>query len=176
MDQSQLVDYLIVQGASWIRDQRLALVDSASPIPSTVKQRLDPYFATEILDKAKVHLRPKLENPPFYSILAQNGVDIPLDFSTMLGITFDDTIVIAQSMLGDTNKHQLLFHELVHVTQYHFLGIDQFMNHYVLGWASNGFDYYSIPLEVEAYKLDRAFAEGDQFSVHKMLQAKYSAA
>jgi hypothetical protein len=31
---------------------------------------------------------------------------------------------------------------LVHVVQYDLLGVDEFMDQYVTGWAQNGFDYY----------------------------------
>jgi hypothetical protein len=175
VDQAQLIDYLIAKGADWIRDQRTAHSGSAIPLSTNAKAQLRPYFTDEILSKAKVSQIATLENPPFYSELAQYGIPIPLDFSSMLGITFDDTVVLARSLVEDADLSRLTFHELVHVTQYHFLGIDKFMKQYVSGWASNGFDYYSIPLEVEAYGLDQQYSDGKQFCVYEILQVKYSA-
>ena len=140
MDQTQLINYLIANGASWIRDQRKSYESSAEPFPIRVKTHLQPYFENTILDKAKIVQIPTLENPPFYESLAQYGISIPLDFSSMFGVTLDDTVVLAHSLLGGTNLDQLIFHELVHVTQYHFLGVDEFMKQYVYGWASNSFD------------------------------------
>jgi hypothetical protein len=50
----------------------------------------------------------------------------------------------------------LLFHELVHVEQYHQLGIRRFSELYVRGFlASGGCD--GIQLEVNAYALGREF-------------------
>ena len=174
MDQTQLIDCLITNGADWIRDQRNIYDSSASGFPANVKAHLQPYFGDTILDKAKVIQIPTLKNPPFYENLAQYGISIPLDFSSMLGITLNDTIVLAHSPLENANLGQLIFHELVHVTQYHFLGIDEFMKQYVNGWALNEFDYYSIPLEVEAYTMDQRYVSGDQFSAYEALRTKYS--
>lgn len=70
------------------------------------------------------------------------------DQSTMEAITFSDVVV---SHGPFTNA--LLFHELVHVEQYHQLGIQQFSDLYVRGFLT-GSCYEAIPLEVNAYTLD----------------------
>ena len=77
----------------------------------------------------------------------------------MAGITFVDTICIAASRVGESplNRSALLFHECVHVVQYHLLGLDEFMLRYVLGWAENGRSYNHIPLEVYAYELETRY-------------------
>jgi len=49
----------------------------------------------------------------------------------------------------------LLFHELVHVEQFHQLGIPWFSELYVRGFLSGGYD--GIPLELNAYALGRHF-------------------
>lgn len=75
----------------------------------------------------------------------------------MAGITFVNTILLSEAMLPSANLSPLLFHECVHVCQYDVLGVDAFVEAYVSGWSANGFDYYAIPLERDAYALQSAF-------------------
>ena len=89
----------------------------------------------------------RVENPPFYPLLADMSFsDLP-DFSQMAAITFCD-VVVSHVPLTDG----LLFHELVHVEQYRQLGITRFSELYVWGFLSGG-GYDSAPLEVNAYAL-----------------------
>ena len=75
------------------------------------------------------------------------------DQSTMAAITFSDTVVAHVPFNTD-----LLFHELVHVEQYHQLGVAAFSDLYVRGFL-NGGGYEGIPLERNAYLLGRRYAE-----------------
>jgi hypothetical protein len=80
------------------------------------------------------------------------------DFTAAAGITFIDTILISQQGLeAHSDLGPLIFHELVHVVQYDVLGVDEFIKCYVQGWAKSGFDYYTIPLEMEPYNLQRRY-------------------
>jgi hypothetical protein len=114
---------------------------------------LSPFFGANTLSRIRLVLLSKISNPPFYSLLAARGVPIPLDFTQMAGITFVDTVLVSQAKadFSDTGLKNLLFHEAVHVVQYEHLGLDQFMDEYVKGWAANAFDYRNIPLERQAY-------------------------
>jgi hypothetical protein len=81
--------------------------------------------------------------------------------SEINAITFGEVVV---SHVPFTDRP--LFHELVHVEQYHQLGIRRFSELYVRGFLASG-SYEGIPLEVNAYALRRHF-EGNprqQFSV-----------
>lgn len=49
---------------------------------------------------------------------------------------------------------RLVAHELVHYDQWARYGFFGFLGRYVWGWASNGFDYQKIPLELEAWVLE----------------------
>jgi hypothetical protein len=71
----------------------------------------------------------------------------------------------------DPFRNGLLFHELVHVEQYRQLGIPRFSELYVRGFL-NGRSYEAIPLEVNAYALERQFEENpaQQFSVAEEVQ------
>ncbi len=160
----ELMQYLIREGRAWIRFQRDALRPLGVTLEPELKNFYSAYFELETLDDVVICDRPRIENPPFYRDLAQQGISVLLDFTQMSGITFNDTIVIAQ---GHSGPHvpALLFHECVHVVQYRKLGIDRFVEQYINGWAENNYDYYSIPLEREAYDLQKRFSRGDHFSV-----------
>lgn len=101
---------------------------------------------------------PVIQNPPFYADLEQAGIDVPLDFRQMTGITFIDTIVVSEAApIASSKWLPLLFHELIHVLQYQELGLYRFVQVYVRGWAAGGFRYEDIALERDAYELDAKF-------------------
>jgi hypothetical protein len=52
----------------------------------------------------------------------------------------------------------LLFHELVHVTQYAQMGVKEFAARYVNGFIQGG-SYEEIPLEKNAYLLEERFSK-----------------
>jgi hypothetical protein len=76
-------------------------------------------------------------------------------------LTFFDVVI---SHVPFTNG--LLFCELVHVEQYHLLGIPRFSELYVRGFLTGG-GYEGIPLERNAYALGARFQTNprQQFSV-----------
>jgi hypothetical protein len=140
-------------------------------MPDAVMRSLSPFFGTETLSRVRVLVLPHIPNPPFYSLLASQGIPAPLDFTEMAGLTFVDTVLISQGKADFTEAglRSLLFHEAVHVVQYEHLGLDRFMNDYVMGWAANGFEYRNIPLEQQVYALQDRFVENPSavFSVHE---------
>lgn len=125
------------------------------------------YFSPTDLDRLRV-LAPgeeRVSNPPFYAELEQLGFRGLPDFSTMAAITFDDVVVFHDPMTP-----QLIFHELVHVTQYRLLGIEEFARLYVRGYLHGG--YEGTPLERCAYDLDGRFIMGARaFDVEAEIQA-----
>lgn len=139
---------------------------------------LASYFTANVLETVVVRDVPLIERPDFYKTLAASGRPLPLDFSKMAGITYIDTIVVAKQHLlsGWNNWVSLLFHECVHVCQYKLLGLNTFIQQYVQGWAANDFDYHTIPLEAQAYKLQRAFESTNQsFSVEEEVRRVFGA-
>ncbi len=100
---------------------------------------------------------PLIQNPWFYDDLRKNDIPIPLDFTQMSGITFDDTIVISSTQSVGALWPLLLFHELVHVVQFSILGVDEFVVRYVKGWADHGLKYETIPMEEDARALEQRF-------------------
>ena len=153
MDTNSLINFLIPNARTWIEDQRDEHRSGGRSITSEETNPLQRYYRTKTLELARIKMVPQIENPPFYAELSRAGLPIPLDFRQMAGITFDKTILISKSYFVPQAYISLLFHELVHVVQYVCLGVPEFATRYVMGWAQNGFDYASIPLEREAYDL-----------------------
>jgi len=122
-------------------------------ISLSAKQRaaLGGFFSPHLLDstRALVLQRERVANPDFYPMLTDMGFKNLPDQTAMAAITFCDVVVSHEPFTDG-----LLFHELVHVEQYHQLGIPQFSELYVRGFLSGG-SYEAIPLEVNAYTLER---------------------
>jgi len=93
----------------------------------------------------------------------------------MAGITFVDTILISDLYAHDQPRISLLFHEMVHVVQYGWLGVSEFTSQYVQGWVQNGFVYAEIPLERDADELQKRFDSAPQnpFSVEEIVIKKW---
>src|SRR5688572_31918269 len=79
-----------------------------------------------------------------------------LDFDRVLAITFADTIVVTARTTGQ-ELLATLFHELVHVEQVRQLGLARFVQRYAEEWWRAGRRYEAIPLERDAYALQRRF-------------------
>jgi hypothetical protein len=166
--------FLIEQGRMWIANERIVRRPQAQPLSDSLCRRFEPYFPAPILDAARIQSVSTIANPPFYAALTAVGQPIPLDFSQMAGITFIDTILVAQPKVAPVAWEELLFHECVHVVQYALLGVDRFVDQYVNGWAMNGRQYDRIPLEAEAYHLQSAFTRnpGLAFSVEAAVRKR----
>jgi hypothetical protein len=95
------------------------------PLLPTIRALLSSFFPADALSRMRIVLVPRIENPPFFSTLAGQGIAAPLDFREMAGITFVDTILVSQEKadLSDVGVVILLFHEAVHVVQYQHLGL-----------------------------------------------------
>jgi len=139
--------------AQYIAAQRDKFFPEAAPLTPAQNAAMAGFFQPQVLDLVRVLVldRIRVEDPPFYPILAAMGFsDLP-GFSQMAAITFGDVVV---SHVPFTDG--LLFHELVHAEQYRQLGIPRFSELYVRGFLSGG-GYDGIPLEVNAYGLGRHF-------------------
>ncbi len=155
----QLLHFMITNGISWVSTQREAHRPNARELTNEEKEAMQGFFTSETIDDARIGFVPVLENPDFFTVLENAGHTISLDFRLMSGITFVDTILISEEMRDSAEGRwrPLLFHELVHVVQYKLLGLEKFMQLYVHGWATNGYQYAQIPLEVQAYRLQAEF-------------------
>lgn len=170
MNPEELLRFLIERGQAWVHAQRDHHRPGARTLAVAEKAAFSPFFAEPILDIALVKCVPAIENPGFYRDLEAIDIPPPLDFTTMEGITFVDTILVSdREHPPDQPLAPLLFHEFVHVVQYAMLGLPVFIDRYVRGWGEAGHDYFKIPLEKDAYALqDRFVAQpNEDFSVEE---------
>lgn len=170
---TELLDSLIGKAVDWVSGQRDVHRPGAFALPQPECSLIEPFFAPETLSAVRFRHVPQIENPAFLAFVQGSSADDqPIDFSQMAGITFIDTVILSDAYFEETDLVSLLFHECVHVVQYNQLGVEGFMRRYVEGWAANGMDYFSIPLERDAYELERQF----RFAPHRPFSAEDSVA
>jgi len=150
-----LVAQLSALVAQYISGQRTRYRPDAVPLSAEQKTAMAGFFRPGLLDEAHllVLTGQRVANPDFYPMLRNMGFTNLPDQSTMMAITFSDTVVAHVPF-----DNELLFHELVHVEQYHQLGIETFSDLYVRGFL-NGGGYEGIPLERNAYLLGARYAQ-----------------
>jgi hypothetical protein len=170
MTPDQMLDYFIVEGEKWILEQRGLHRPTANPLPSDQRSRLEAFFDKNVLDSARFAPVDQIPNPGFYQNLPAMGLQIPMDLGQMQGITFIDTVLLSKRFQSSWVP-SLYFHELVHVVQYSVLGSWEFMQRYIRGWAENGYQYGSIPLEKDAYELQSQYETNplQPFSVQQVV-------
>jgi hypothetical protein len=163
MSPENAVEFLIENAIQWVETQRDEHRLNARNLTQTEKFEFAPFFDSEILDLARIKIVPIIENPGFYSDLQDLKIPKRLNFNNAAGITFKDTILISQRYLkARLQLKPLIFHELVHVVQYEVFGVREFIARYVRSWADNGFNYSSIHLEIEAYKLVQRYEKNPE--------------
>ena len=149
--------------AQYITNQRERYAPAALPLSSQQKAVLAGFFSAQLLDNTRVIVLvgERVTNPEFYPMLRIVGFNNLPDQSTMVAITFSDTVVFHQPITDGP-----LFHELVHIEQYRQLGIGSFAELYVRGFL-NGGSYEAIPLERNAYLLGERYERNpfEHFSV-----------
>ena len=175
MDVSALLRLFLDEGPRWVESVRSAHRSLGRSLSTSERSQLEPFFGGRTIHEARVVPVPAIPNPPFYASVPPHAWSSLLDFSQMAGTTFRDTILISTSRTSP-EPGRLLFHEMVHVTQFDVLGVKDFVHHYVVGWAANGFRYDAIPLEVQAYALEDRFASnsGTPFSVHREVVREFA--
>ena len=171
-----IVAALAPEAEAWIVAQRELHRPRAGDLPASVVDVVSSYFVEATILRARYLVVDALTNPPFYKELRRAAPMMPLiDFATMAGITFDDTVLISRRNDG-AELSTLLFHELIHVVQYSMLGIPNFAHRYVRGWARGGMQYANIALERDAYELQGRFERGGQpFSVEEAVTRQLAA-
>ena len=142
-------------GVRWVRRRRDRHRRDASPLGTDALRALAPFFPPETLAAARVAIVPRLSVSRLLGLARRLGLPA-VDMDRILGITFLDTIVVPGSR-GAPLSLTTLFHELVHVEQARQLGVRGFVERYVRGWLGAGRNYAAIPLEADAYALERRF-------------------
>ena len=145
------IQHIAGQVADFIAEQRQSFAPLAEPLSKAQRASFEPYFPANILTNTRFLRVDKLVDPPFYPELEKLGFTKLPQSSAMAAATFVD-VIAAQEDFYDA----LRFHELVHAVQYQQLGLAAFAERYVVGFL-NGGGYEQIPLEQNAYQLDRCF-------------------
>ena len=142
--------------AGYISEQRTKYFPHGQALRGEQLTAFAPFFPAKALHRARVlELKgERVTDPPFYGAAKMMGIRNLPRFREMAAITFDDVIVSHEAFTP-----RLLFHELVHVTQYAQLGVPGFARKYVDGFLQGG-SYDEIPLEKMAYALEAKFAGG----------------
>jgi hypothetical protein len=158
MDLSKIPPGLIGQVAGMVADyissSRKKYAANAQPLTAEQRSVMQPFFPAEILDQTRLLVLQgqRIEDPGFYTMARMMGFkDLP-SFADVAAVTFVDVIVSHEEFTD-----ALLFHELVHVVQYAQLGVKEFGARYVSGFVTGG-GYDGIPLEKNAYELERRFS------------------
>jgi hypothetical protein len=167
MDLSRLPPSMVSQLATMVEDyissSRTKYAPQAVPLSDAQRAMMSPFFSSSVLEAARLCVLrgTRVPNPSMYSMAKMIGIRNLPDFADMAAITFVDVIVSHQDF-----SDALLFHELVHVTQYAQMGIKEFAGYYFNGFIQGG-SYEEIPLEKMAHLLEQRFSEnpGQIFSV-----------
>lgn len=147
-------------GVRWVERRRARHRGAAVPISADALRTLAPFFPVETLDVARVAVVPHLSLSRLLALGRRLGVSA-IDVDRILGITYLDTIVVPGTGI-EPIPLPTLFHELVHVEQVRQLGARAFVERYVRGWLEGGRSYGAIPLERDAYALERRFRAAPQ--------------
>ena len=159
------IAWFTAQVVAYIRTQRELYYPEAKPL--AFGDTWVGYFPQVDMERIRIVEpgRKRVANPPFYADLERLGFRGLPNFSTMAAITYDDVVVFHDGL-----TQQLVFHELVHVTQYRLLGVEEFARLYIVGYLQAG--YEGTPLEKCAYELDGRFIMGGKpFDVESEVRA-----
>jgi len=139
--------------ADYITTQRNTYIHRAIPLTTYQTAAMAGFFTPQLLDETRLLVLndERVANPDFYSMLRQIGFNDLPDQSAMAAITFADCVVSHRPF-----TEGLLFHELVHVEQFHQLGVPRFADLYLRGFLNRG-SYFEIPLERFAYALGEQY-------------------
>ena len=167
MDVTKLPPGMAGQLAGMVQDYILSSQKKygarAAPLTPEQKAAVQPFFAAEILDQARLLVLrgERVQDPPFYGMARMMGFKNLPSFADTAAVTFVNVIVSHEDF-----TESLLFHELVHAVQYDLLGTKEFASRYVDGFLK-GQSYDEIPLEKNAYLLEQRYSadKSQPFSV-----------
>jgi hypothetical protein len=167
MDLKNLPPAMVSQLASMVEDyissSRKKYALQTVPLTDAQRAAMQPFFSPAVLDSARLCVLRgmRVSNPPMYAMAKMMGVSNLPDFAATIAITFVDVIVSHQEFTD-----ALLFHELVHVTQYAQMDLKEFAGRFVNGFIQGG-SYEEVPLEKMAHALESRFSQNaaETFSV-----------
>ncbi len=168
----------IPRAVSWVEGQRKLHRPQGRPLSKTERRALDPFFPKGLLEQTRIATAPRITNPPFVEDFGRRADGSLLyDMRGASGIAFIDTVVVVESRTqpGTRRWIGLLFHELVHLTQYRTLGTEGFVRGYIESMVQVGFDYPAIAHEAQAYSLQGRFRHhpDEAFSVEEEVRERF---
>ena len=147
----------------WLWTTQWRFRRNARPLNEQERATFGTFFSSDLLSVVRVLEVPRITLPlAWMGELLVGGTNILREPG---GIALGSLVVIARGEFdaaetSSNRRASILFHELVHVAQYRTLGIRGFLTCYLRGWFENERDYFSIPLEVQAYDLQNRFDRG----------------
>jgi hypothetical protein len=158
-----MVTQLVVMVEDYVAGNRKKYASQAVPLTDEQGTAMQPFLSAAVLDSARlcVLCGTRISNPSMYAMAKMMGIHNLPDFADMTAITFVDVIVSHQEFTD-----ALLFHELVHVTQFAQMDLKEFARRFVNGFIQGG-SYEEVPLEKQAHALESRFSQNaaDAFSV-----------
>jgi hypothetical protein len=156
---TQIVEEVIVNA----RQREELYLRRASPLTTAQKEAIRGFFPQRLLDDVNI-LELKNEhvaNPEYQKRAQTRGYRLMLDFRHMPDIAHPRLVIFQEKL-----SPRLLFHGMVHVMQYAVLGLERYLELYVRAFLHTG-NYAAVPLEVQAFQLDRQYTENPsrEFSV-----------
>jgi hypothetical protein len=151
----QNIQEKLPQLREWIERTLARHRTEARSVASQRFPRLKDYFPSVFLETAYVVIVPRIPVPPLREI----GLPELAEFEKgdYAGITYRNTYFVRENGLYDESLH---FHELVHIVQWLYLGVDGFLTTYAAGFLEHG--YENNPLEAMARELQNYFDQGGQ--------------
>lgn len=150
-----MVSQLASMVEDYISSSRKKYAPQAVPLTDAQRSAMQPFFSPAVLDSTRLCVLrgTRVSNPSMYAMAKMMGIRNLPDFAAMTAITFVDVIVSHQEFTD-----ALLFHELVHVTQYAQLDLKEFAGRFVNGFIQGG-SYEEVPLEKMAQALESRFSQ-----------------
>ena len=146
--------------SDWISTTIDANKTNKIPMGDLSFDRIPKYFSKELLNDSFVVYCDELPIPPLKIFeLDQYSEMESRDFT---GITYKNHFFIKER--GRTNEI-LHFHEMIHLVQWKYLGLEKFLLCYAHGLLN--FGYRNSPIENMAYNHQDKFEAGDQYNAEK---------
>jgi hypothetical protein len=151
LSDAQVLD-AIIDIAAYMREQRDRFAPLGEPLPEEHLALLEPFFSPTLLRKVRIV---QLANRGLSRVDVHPqtyGYQRLLDFTHMATVTFDDVVVV-----NETLSTRLLFHALVHAVQFQLLGLERYTELFVRAFVTRRWRF-KVPLEAHAFELEARFA------------------